>query len=104
MTTFPIYSHRGIYTLSTKENTLPAFKKALKYYDGFECDLRLSKDRNAIVLHDHTLTRTHNIQDNIRPPVITKIILLLSENLSYFSHFQMTASIKRSTTLPGQES
>ena len=31
------------------------------------------------------VTRTHNIQDNIRPPVITKIISLLPENLSYFS-------------------
>ena len=37
------------------------------------------------------VTPTHNIQDNIRPPVITKIISLLPENLSYFSKWRQVS-------------
>ena len=37
------------------------------------------------------VTPTHNIQDDIRPPVITKIISLLPENLSYFSKWRQVS-------------
>lgn len=55
-----VIAHRG--DLSTApENTLPAFTKALAAgADGLELDVRLTRDRQLVVFHDHCLDRTSN--------------------------------------------
>ena len=46
-------AHRGHHNDSYPENTLPAFKKALKLgADGIETDLRLSQDEKIVLYHD----------------------------------------------------
>lgn len=55
-----LIAHRGMSVLAP-ENTLEAFKLT-KQYDAhwIEFDVQLSKDRQAVVMHDDTLNRTTN--------------------------------------------
>ncbi|MBM7579727.1 glycerophosphodiester phosphodiesterase [Jeotgalibacillus terrae] len=58
MTTF--YAHRGASTMCP-ENTMAAFRQALREKaDGIEIDVQLSKDGEAVVIHDETVDRTTN--------------------------------------------
>lgn len=51
-------AHRGGSTLRP-ENTIAAFDHAVSLgVDGLECDVRLSRDGEAVVIHDPTLERT----------------------------------------------
>lgn len=56
------YAHRGVHFGSHNENTASAFRRATRLlgYEGFECDVRLTKDNVPVALHDETLERTHN--------------------------------------------
>ncbi|HEY0385233.1 MAG TPA: glycerophosphodiester phosphodiesterase family protein [Pyrinomonadaceae bacterium] len=58
-TTLPlIIGHRGASAVAP-ENTLAAFERALADgADGIEFDVRLARDRVAVVIHDPTLRRT----------------------------------------------
>lgn len=52
-----LLGHRGASAFEP-ENTLDAFRKALVMgADGFECDVRLSKDKKIVVIHDEDLSR-----------------------------------------------
>lgn len=53
-------AHRGAGKLAP-ENTLAAFRLGASYgYTMFECDVKLSLDEQAFLLHDDTLERTSN--------------------------------------------
>jgi glycerophosphoryl diester phosphodiesterase len=55
-----VAGHRG-FKFAYPENTLLAFQKALELgVDMLEFDLRLSKDKVVMVIHDETLERTTN--------------------------------------------
>lgn len=53
------YAHRGLHDNSTDapENSIKAFRKAVKAGYGIELDVQLSKDRVPVVFHDFTLER-----------------------------------------------
>jgi len=52
-----VITHRGKFNNGTNENTIPAFEAALKAgADAVECDLRLTKDNQAVVYHDSNLS------------------------------------------------
>jgi len=56
-----IYAHRGVSDTAiehTKEAYLTAIKQGA---DGFECDVRLTADKEIICFHDATTKRTHNV-------------------------------------------
>lgn len=54
------FSHRGG-RLEFDENTLSAFEASRDAgYNGFETDIRMTKDGYLIINHDHTLERTTN--------------------------------------------
>lgn len=56
-----ILGHRGASAVAP-ENTLAAFSRAIKDgADGFEFDVRLSRDQVPVVIHDATLKRTGSI-------------------------------------------
>lgn len=60
MTTSPLLlGHRGSRSSgSVEENTLPAFELALQHgCDGFEFDVRLTRDGHAVICHDETSRR-----------------------------------------------
>jgi len=55
-----IIGHRGA-CYYKPENTLPSFQHALKLKCKFiECDVRLSKDKKIVIIHDKDLERTTN--------------------------------------------
>ena len=56
--------HRGDHRGGHQENTIPAFESA--YTRGAEiceCDLRLSKDRVVVVIHERDLKRVKGLPD-----------------------------------------
>ena len=53
-----VYAHRGA-SVDYPEHTLAAYQAAIEQgADGFECDIRLTKDSIPILWHDSTMTRT----------------------------------------------
>ena len=55
-----IIGHRGA-CYYKPENTLSSFKRALQLKCKFiECDVRLSKDKQVVIMHYKTLERTTN--------------------------------------------
>ena len=55
-----VIAHRGCSAVRP-ENTLASFEKAIEIgADMIECDVQLSLDRAAVVIHDETLERTTN--------------------------------------------
>ena len=55
---FLFIGHRGT-RVDFDENTILAFKKAIEYKANYiEFDVRKTKDRKLVVLHDSTLNRT----------------------------------------------
>ncbi|WP_245610475.1 glycerophosphodiester phosphodiesterase family protein [Thermococcus celericrescens] len=51
-----ILGHRGV--RGRLENTLPSFERALKYADGVEFDVRLTRDGKLVTQHDGAFTPT----------------------------------------------
>lgn len=47
-------AHRGLHTSEIKENTLKSFLAAIKspFFNGFECDIRTTKDNTLVIVHD----------------------------------------------------
>ena len=57
-----IVAHRGARSIRA-ENTMSAFKEAIKKSNIIELDVTLTKDGVAVVIHDNTLVRTSNVKD-----------------------------------------
>ncbi|MBQ3021423.1 MAG: hypothetical protein IJD92_04275 [Bacilli bacterium] len=61
-----LIAHRGLINDNIKENTLEAFINAINNnYQGIELDIRLTKDKKIVVLHDKLINRTSNGKGNI---------------------------------------
>jgi len=53
-----LIAHRGFHNgKSIIENSLSSFKEAMNYNYGIELDVRLTKDNQVVVFHDHSLKR-----------------------------------------------
>ncbi|WP_024955371.1 glycerophosphodiester phosphodiesterase [Sulfurospirillum arcachonense] len=57
-----IVAHRGARAIRP-ENTMSAFKEAIKKSDFIELDVGFTKDGVAVIIHDNTLERTSNVKD-----------------------------------------
>lgn len=57
-----LIAHRGNNNHNYPENSFPAIKSSLEenYIKGVEFDVRLTKDKKIVVLHDFTINRTSN--------------------------------------------
>ena len=68
----PVIAHRGFFNNEEgiPENSIPAFKKAIRYGYAIELDVKLTKDKRLVVFHDDLLKRVCGVN---------KII----ENLTY---------------------
>ena len=62
--TINLIAHRGLH-YNYLENTLGAFKEAIKNNYIIELDIRLTKDKKIIVFHDNNLFRITGINKNI---------------------------------------
>lgn len=57
-----IVAHRGARSIRP-ENTMSAFKEAIKNSDFIELDVAFTKDGVPVILHDNTLERTSNVRE-----------------------------------------
>jgi len=57
-----IIAHRGARSIRP-ENTMSAFRTAIKRSDFIELDVGFTKDGVAVIIHDRTLERTSNVKD-----------------------------------------
>lgn len=56
-------AHRGLYGDNIKENTIEAFDNAFNNgYEGIEFDVRLTKDKIPVILHDSFLSRVFGVK------------------------------------------
>ena len=63
---FPLISHRGLYSATVPENSKDAVRDALEAgADGVEVDIRLTSDDKVIAMHDPTLDRTTTCTGNV---------------------------------------
>ena len=70
-----LIAHRGLYSNNIKENTLEAFDNAFKSgYDGIEFDVRLTKDKVPVILHDSFLSRVFNVKGKISDYKYSQIV------------------------------
>lgn len=61
-----LIAHRGLTNDYIKENTLEAYINAINNnYSGIELDIRLTKDKKIICLHDKFINRTSDGKGNI---------------------------------------
>lgn len=60
-------AHRGLHTKDKKipENSMAAFKNAVKHRYGIELDIQLTKDQQIVVFHDNTLNRVCGIEGRV---------------------------------------
>ena len=59
-------AHRGA-SGHALENTMQAFRKAVEFgADIIECDVRITKDGNIVVIHDADLKRTTHAEGLVR--------------------------------------
>lgn len=56
-------AHRGLFDDNIKENTIEAFDNAFNNgYEGIEFDVRLTKDKIPVILHDSFLSRIFGVK------------------------------------------
>lgn len=56
-------AHRGLFDDNIKENTIEAFDNAFNNgYEGIEFDVRLTKDKIPVILHDSFLSRVFGVK------------------------------------------
>jgi glycerophosphoryl diester phosphodiesterase len=88
------FAHRGA-SHEAPENTLAAFLLALELdADGIEFDVQLSRDDQAVVIHDYDLSRTTNGQGLVRERTLEEL-----QQLDAGSHFDPAFVEQRIPTL-----
>lgn len=53
------FAHRGLHdkNIGVPENSMAAFRRALEHGFGFELDVRLTKDKQLVIMHDNATNR-----------------------------------------------
>ena len=68
-----VFAHRG-YSAKYPENTMAAFKAALKFnVDGIELDVHETKDGALVVIHDEKVNRTTNGKGYVKDYTLKQI-------------------------------
>jgi glycerophosphoryl diester phosphodiesterase len=74
-----LLGHRGLRSLSARENTIPAFDLALQHgCDGFEFDVRLTADDQAVICHGARfagITIARSVCERLRALPVLKDVL-----------------------------
>ena len=61
-----IFAHRGVHNnIDIPENSIKAFKEALKNNLNIELDIQLTKDNKLVVFHDENLKRMSNVNKTL---------------------------------------
>ena len=78
-----VFAHRGYHDEKYPENSIPAFKKALRYKYNIELDVHLTKDEKIVVFHDFSLKRMCGIDKKIEDLTYKQIIKYNLLNTKY---------------------
>lgn len=68
-----LIAHRGFHCGDIKENTVPAFKKAVELGYGIELDIQLSSDKVAVINHDYTLKRVFGVDKKVSDLTVAEL-------------------------------
>lgn len=69
-----VIGHRGVTLKGVPENTLTAFRTAVKGgADMLETDVQFTKDNRAVILHDATLTRTTTCTGRVKTKTLKTV-------------------------------
>lgn len=81
---FIVIAHRGVHQ-ETPENTLMAYQKAIDLgVDFVEIDLRTSKDKQIVIMHDATLERMTGVKKRVKDLDLDSLNLLKIRDLNHF--------------------
>lgn len=77
-----LIAHRGLHNDMIPENSITAFKEAIKYNYIIELDVHILKDNNVVVFHDDNLRRLTGINKKIKDTTYDEIknLKLLNTN------------------------
>lgn len=91
-----MWAHRGLHCIRNgiPENSMAAFREAVKGRYGIELDVHLTKDKQLVVFHDDTLERMCGVKKHVEDCAVSELrslylggtserIPLLSEVLAY---------------------
>ena len=73
-------AHRGLHDDNKPENSLSAFKNAIKHGYAIEIDLQMTKDNKIVVFHDDTLDRMTNGNGKVSDKTLDEIKQLTLKN------------------------
>jgi glycerophosphoryl diester phosphodiesterase len=94
-----IYAHRGA-SHDFPEMTMAAYEAAVKQgADGFECDLRLTKDGVAVLWHDADLLRCANDKAVVSGSTYTQLKSIYPQILTFDEFLDFGISEKKSLLL-----
>ena len=98
-----LLAHRG-YHQSAHENTLAAFEAAVEMgLDGIETDVRLSRDGQALLIHDRVLGNRHQVAELTRRELeeaLARPVPVLAEALEQFHDILWNIEIKTPDGFP----
>ena len=62
-----LIAHRGMHSkkYNVPENSIPAFKRAIRYHLPIELDIHILKDNNIVVFHDNDLKRMTGVSKKL---------------------------------------
>ena len=105
-----IIGHRGYAPGEMNQNSLSAFKNAIKLgADGIECDVRQTKDGKLVVIHDPIIIhkmkirRVHNLEyrelvkligSRDKAPLLSELVRLIPDNRLLFIELKASKQIK----------
>ena len=69
-----VYAHRGMFdNIRIPENSLPAFRAAVKKGHGIELDIHLTADGEVVVVHDSDLTRLCGTEGTVEEKTLAEL-------------------------------
>ncbi|MCR8744733.1 glycerophosphodiester phosphodiesterase family protein [Romboutsia lituseburensis] len=76
------FAHRGLYNEIIPENSMGAFRNAIKYGYGIELDVQYTKDKKIVIFHDNALYRMTGYKGNVNDLTYLEInkLTLLNTN------------------------
>ena len=69
-----VFAHRGYHDEKYPENSIPAFKKALRYKYNIELDVHLTKDEKVVVFHDFNLKRMCGVNKKVEDLTYNELV------------------------------
>lgn len=81
--TSSLIAHRGYFDIENPENSIGAFKKAIKMNYTIELDVHLTKDKKVVVFHDDNLKRMTGLDKKIKDCTFSELEQLRLKNTSY---------------------